>query len=143
LAIELPELTKVQVQELVQRHGLRWTIDQLEQFIRMVGGHPYLVRVALYQIAKGRITLEQLLKDAPTEEGLYGDHLSRHLLNIEEDADLVAAITKVVAASEPVKIERKQAFKLRSMGLVKFQGNEVMPLCDLYCRYFRDHLGIS
>ncbi|MBD2527267.1 AAA-like domain-containing protein [Nostoc sp. FACHB-133] len=143
LAIELPEMTQAQVQEWVQRHGLQWTTKQVEELMQMVGGHPYLVRVALYQIARGRITLEQLLKDAPTEEGLYGDHLSRHLLNIEEDADLVLAITKVVAASEPVKIERTQGFKLRSMGLVKFQGNAVMPLCNLYRCYFRDRLGIS
>ncbi|GAB1540743.1 hypothetical protein NUACC21_34120 [Scytonema sp. NUACC21] len=143
LAIELPELTQAQVQELVGRHGLNWSDEQLKQLLQMVGGHPYLVRVALYQITKGRITLEELLQDAPTESGLYGDHLSRHLLNIEEDAELVTAITKVVSASTPVKIERKQAFKLRSMGLVKFQGNAVMPLCDLYCRYFRDRLGIN
>jgi len=31
----------------------------------MVGGHPYLVRVALYQIARAEITLEHLLQIAP------------------------------------------------------------------------------
>jgi serine/threonine-protein kinase len=35
--------------------------------MEMVGSHPYLVRVALYQVAKGRITLERLLKVDPTE----------------------------------------------------------------------------
>ncbi|WP_375495332.1 AAA-like domain-containing protein [uncultured Nostoc sp.] len=143
LAIELPEMGQAQVQELVQRHGLQWKLEQIEELMQMVGGHPYLVRVALYQIARGRITLEKLLKDAPTEEGLYGDHLSRHLLNIEEDAELIVAMVKVVAANKPIKIDRKEAFKLRSMGLVKFHGNAVILLCELYYRYFRDRLGIS
>ena len=109
----------------------------------MVGGHPYLVRRALYQIARGRISLSQILQTAPTEEGMYSDHLRRHLSNLQDDADLVAAIKQVVAASTPVRIETGLAFKLRSMGLVKFQGNDVIPLCDLYRQYFRDRLGLN
>nr|WP_255527382.1 AAA-like domain-containing protein [Trichocoleus sp. FACHB-46] len=29
------------------------------------------------------------------------------------------------------------------MGLVRFQGNEVVPLCNLYRNYFQDVLGGS
>ncbi|MEM6404809.1 MAG: AAA-like domain-containing protein, partial [Cyanobacteria bacterium P01_D01_bin.116] len=32
-------------------------------------------------------------------------------------------------------------FKLRSMGLVKFQGNDVTSLCNLYRLYFRENLS--
>ncbi len=141
LPIELPELNYVQVQDLVQRYGLNLSEEQLEQLMAMVGGHPYLVRVALHQIARGRMTLEKLLQMAPTEEGPYYDHLRRHLLNLEENAELVAAAKQVVAANSPVEIKTAEAFKLRSMGLVKFQGNAVMPLCDLYRQYFRNRLG--
>jgi serine/threonine-protein kinase len=140
LPIELPELNQVQVQDLVQRHGLNFSTEQLDELMAMVGGHPYLVRVALYQIARGRMTLEQLLQVAPTEEGPYYDHLRRHLLNLAENAELVAAIKQVVAADSPIEIKTAEAFKLRSMGLVKFQGNAVMPLCDLYRLYFRERL---
>jgi serine/threonine-protein kinase len=140
LPIELPELNQVQVEDLVRRHNLDLSVEQVEQLMAMVGGHPYLVRVGLYQIARRRMTLEQLLQMAPTEEGPYYDHLRRHLLNLEENAELVAAIKQVVAADKPVEIRAAEAFKLRSMGLVKFQGNAVMPLCDLYRQYFRDRL---
>jgi serine/threonine-protein kinase len=140
LPIELPELNQVQVEDLVRRHNLDLSVGQVEQLMAMVGGHPYLVRVGLYQIARRRMTLEQLLQMAPTEEGPYYDHLRRHLLNLEENAELVAAIKQVVAADKPVEIRAAEAFKLRSMGLVKFQGNAVMPLCDLYRQYFRDRL---
>ncbi|HBB33676.1 MAG TPA: serine/threonine protein kinase [Cyanobacteria bacterium UBA9273] len=140
LPIELPELTQEQVADLIGRHGLNWMRHQVEQLMAMTGGHPYLVRVALYQIAQGRMNLETILQAAPTEFGLYGDHLRRHLLNLQENAELMAAIQKVVAANEPVEIKTTEAFKLRSMGLVKFQGNAVMPLCEMYRRYFRDRL---
>jgi serine/threonine-protein kinase len=141
LPVELPELNQVQVQDLVRRHRIDLSEEQLKQLMAMVGGHPYLVRVALYQLARGRMTLEKLLQVAPTEEGPYYDHLRRHLLNLEENAELMAAVKQVVAANHPVEIKTAEAFKLRSMGLVKFQGNTVMPLCDLYRQYFRDRLG--
>jgi len=67
------------------------------------------------------MTLEQLLKKAPTEEGPYNDHLRRHLVNLEQDAQLRAAIKKVVAKRKPIEIDSTEAFKLRSMGLIKLQ----------------------
>jgi len=140
-AIELPEFNQAQVQDLVQRHKLVWTVAQVEQLMAMVGGHPYLVRVALYKIARGRISLEQLLKLAPNEEGPYSTHLHRHLLNLQADAELATTIKKVVAANEPVPIQEiGDVFKLRSMGLVKIENDAVMPLCDLYRSYFNNRL---
>ncbi|NES70655.1 MAG: hypothetical protein F6K24_38315, partial [Okeania sp. SIO2D1] len=40
----------------------------------------------------------------------------------------------------PVEIGTIEGFKLRSMGLVKFRGNAVLPLCGLYREYFRVHV---
>lgn len=42
----------------------------------MVGGHPFLLRVAMYRIARKDTTLDVFLQTAPTEAGAYGDHLS-------------------------------------------------------------------
>ena len=138
--IELPQLNRTQVEELIERHGLNWSQAEVNRLIAMVGGHPYLVRVALYHTARGEITLERLLEIAPTEEWAYGEHLRRHLLNLEEDAKLVAAVKQVVTAKEPVRLKTAEAFKLASMGIVRFQGNDVVPLCDLYRRYFGECL---
>jgi len=106
-----------------------WAVDE-----------PYLIRKALYKIAHDKMTLEQLLKKAPTEEGPYNDHLRRHLVNLEQDAQLRAAIKKVVAKRKPIEIDSTEAFKLRSMGLIKLQDNAVMPLCNLYRDYFSKRL---
>ncbi len=143
LPIELPALTQEQVKDLINRHGLNWTAQEITQLMRLVGGHPYLVRVALYQIARDRMTLEKLQQVAPTEEGPYSDHLRRHLLNLQEDEQLLQAAKQVFAADDYVNIGTTEAFKLRSMGVVKFHGNEVMPLCDLYKKYFCDRLGLK
>jgi AAA-like domain/TIR domain len=107
----------------------------------VVDGHPYLLRKALYEITRGHLTLEQFVQVAPTEQGLYGDHLHRHLINLKDDPELEAAMRQLVWAEGPVRLAPNQAFKLCSMGLAEKQGNDVIPLCNLYRDYFRDLLG--
>jgi hypothetical protein len=141
LPIELPEFKLEQVKDLARRHGLAWGTAEVEQLMTMVGGHPYLVRLALYHIARQEITLPQLLETAPTDAGLYSDHLRRHLWNLSQHPELVAALSKAVASDSPVQLEPIPGFKLHSMGLVYLQGNEVTPRCDLYRQYFRLRLA--
>ncbi|MEM6450316.1 MAG: AAA-like domain-containing protein [Cyanobacteria bacterium P01_D01_bin.105] len=138
--IELRELNHTERLDLIARHQLEFSAAELQQLLSLVGGHPFLLRMALHRIARGRMTLEQLLAQAPTEGGLYNDHLRRHLLNIEADPELAAAFTQVILAKGPVQIGSTEAFKLNSMGLVKYEGNSVVPLCELYRQYFQTRL---
>jgi class 3 adenylate cyclase len=142
LPIELPEFSPEQVMDLANRHHLNWDKAAVEKLMAMVGGHPYLVRVALYHIARQDITLDQLLRIAPTEAGLYGDHLRRHLWNLEQQPKLSNAMKKVVTSISLVRLEATQAFQLQSMGLVHLRGNDVVPRCNLYRQYFRDRLRV-
>ena len=140
LPIELRELNEDEIEALITRHQLSLTAHQKQQLVELVGGHPYLLRAALYQLARGRISLTQLLEEAPTEGGLYSDHLRRHLLNLEADQDLLTAFKQVIPAYRPVQIGSTEAFKLHSMGLVRYDGNSVVPLCGLYRQYFQSRL---
>jgi hypothetical protein len=143
LTVELPEFNPEQVLDLAQRHGLAWGSAEIEQIMGMVSGHPYLVRLALYYISQQDLTLSQLLEQAPTDAGIYGDHLRQHLWNLQQHPELMAAVKQAVMTSHPVRLEAMQAFKLHGMGLVNRQGNDVTPRCDLYRLYFRDHLKVS
>ncbi len=140
LPIELPELTCPQIAELALRHRLSWKADDVEKLMALTGGHPYLVRQALYQIARGRMDWQKLAQLAPTEEGIYGDHLRRQLGNLKEDVELMGAFKDLVTSDRPLQLDSQIAFKLRSIGLVKFHGNQVLPMCDLYREYFRQSI---
>jgi hypothetical protein len=106
----------------------------------MVGGHPYLVNLALESIARTDITLERVLETASQESGIYSDHLRRLLGNINENLKLATALKEVVTSPTPVQLEPVVVFKLYSMGLVKISGNDVTPRCNLYRQYFGDRL---
>jgi DNA-binding Xre family transcriptional regulator len=140
LPIELPEFNSQQVQELAARHGINWSATEVAELMALVGGHPYLVRLAMYRIARQDVTLNQLLNSATTEAGIYSDHLRRHLWNLEKYPELIEAMREVLSVSKPVRLRLEFAFKLNSMGLVKLEGNYCSARCNLYQEYFRDRL---
>jgi AAA-like domain/CHAT domain len=141
LPIELGEFTSSQVQSLVKLHGLDWPEQGISQLMSLVGGHPYLVRVALYHIASGDITLEEFLKNAATEAGFFSNYLAGHLSSLEKYPELGVAMKAVVMSDVPIRLTSEDAFKLTRMGLVVRLENDVQPRCALYRKYFRDRLG--
>ncbi len=138
LPIELPEFTCSQVQDLAKQHGLNWSSQEAEQLMTLVGGLPYLVRIALYHIQCHDVTLEQLLSNVPSSAKIYSEHLQQQWLNLKQNPELEAGFAKVVTESKPVELDLVQAFKLQGMGLVNLQGNKVRASCQLYNLYFRD-----
>ncbi|NMF85408.1 AAA-like domain-containing protein [Nodosilinea sp. P-1105] len=138
--VELAEFTSAQVQQLAQRYGLSWGDPQAQQLMTLIGGHPYLVRKALYHLRRGEANLDNLSATAATESGIYSDHLRRHLYNLQRYPELAEAMRQVVVKREAVTVAAEAAFKLDSMGLVELQGNEALPRCDVYRQYFREHL---
>ncbi|MDJ0697662.1 AAA-like domain-containing protein [Mastigocoleus sp. MO_188.B34] len=142
LPVELREFNCEQILDLARRHGLNWDSIQVNKLTNMVGGHPYLVRVALYRIARQDTTLDQILNIAPTESSLYCDHLRRHLWDLEQHPDIATAMNRVVSNTKAVRLNSIECFKLLSMGLIKVQGNDVTPRCNLYRHYFSDRLRI-
>jgi hypothetical protein len=55
LAIELPSFSQEQVQDLAERHELQLTKSELQQLMKLTGGFPYLIRLALYQSIRLKI----------------------------------------------------------------------------------------
>lgn len=142
LSIELQEFSQKQVQNLVERHqGLEWTDTQVKKLLDMVGGHPYLIRLALYRVQNQDITLDRLLQTAPTEAGIYSDHLRGHLYKLKQQPNLVIAFSQIVKNSQPIELDSEVAFKLHTMGLTLYcPENKIVPRCNLYRQYFHDRL---
>ncbi|MCZ0903913.1 AAA-like domain-containing protein, partial [Microcoleus sp. HI-ES] len=128
LPVDLPEFNHQQIQDLAARHNLNWSEAEVEELMSIVGGHPYLVRVALYHISRSDLTLDELKETAIADAGIYSDHLRRQLWNLEEYPELAQGMREIAAADSPVPLKAMQAFKLDSLGLVKLQGNECVPI---------------
>lgn len=135
--VELQEFNQQQVGDLAQRHGINPQDSQLTELRTMVGGHPYLLRLAMYNIAAVNTTFPELLQSATTEAGIYSHHL-RSLLDILRSVpDLAQALKRVVNSSVGVELDSMEIYKLHSLGLVERENNHVTPRCQLYREYFR------
>ena len=145
LPIELPEFTLEQAQQFANLHRLQVKTSIGEQglvsLMSMVGGHPYLLEQAFSYLKNNQnVTLEELLINAPTDSGIYSNHLREHWLNLQQHPELAVAFKQVITAHNPVQIEPISAYQLQSMGLVKLLGNQVETRCNLYLQYFSDRI---
>jgi len=140
LPVSLPEFSQSELLTLASRYGLDWNEDQVEVLMKMVGGHPCLAQLTFYEISQKKMNLDELLATAATEQGLYANHLKRQLRFLEQNPELADAMAVVVNKGKPLRLDSTTAFKLKSMGLVKQQGNDVGLRCELYQQYFKDRL---
>jgi AAA-like domain/CHAT domain len=133
--IVLGEFSEAQVVDLAGRHGVGK--NEAIELRKFVGGHPQLIRLGLYSIARQELSLEELVADGATEAGLYGTHLRRLRSSVERDVSVLTAFRRVLASGDGCAIDLGASSVLRSLGVVTAHRNEVAVTCDLYRQYFR------
>ncbi|MGD1713972.1 AAA-like domain-containing protein [Dapis sp. BLCC M172] len=140
LQIKLPEFNVEQIKKLALVHGLDWSEgNKAEQLMAMVGGHPYLVRLALYYLCEQNMSLEQLLLEAPTHTGIYNNYLRSLWEYLQQKPELLAVFQKIIREKD--SIEDILAHQLDSLGLVKLNGNNCRLSCELYQIYFQEEIN--
>lgn len=139
--LDLSDFSSQQVQDLNQRHNLPLDESQVEKLMTLVNGHPYLVRRALYLVASQRMIADELFEQAAKERGPFGDHLRYHLFRIYDQPDLVSALLQVIHRQRCPN--EHLFFRLRGAGLIRRSPSGVVPRCQLYALYFREHLSGS
>lgn len=119
------------------QHQLDWqSLEEVEQLIDLVGGHPALIHIALYHLSRQDITLRQLLQTASTPEGIFHRHLRRQWLTLQQEPELAEFFNLLLQSDRPIQLKPVVAYKLSSMGLIKQVGHEAIVSCQLYQDYF-------
>ncbi|GAB4376351.1 MAG: hypothetical protein Kow00121_23260 [Elainellaceae cyanobacterium] len=135
LPINLRHLTAEEVQILANAYSL--SNDVVSPLMELVGGHPYLIQLALYHLWNGQTDLPDLLLKAASPVSIYANHLHQCLSNLQDQAGLAEAFQQVVQADAGVNLELEVARKLESLGLIKFDDVcHAKPSCLLYQRFF-------
>jgi hypothetical protein len=137
--IDLEDFTPAQVSDLNRRHGSPFNPKEEQQLMALLGGHPYLIRLALYSVASQRLSVNELFTNATTDNGIFGNHLRNHLFRLHNKQELVKAMFQIIRQN--LCEDERIFFRLRGAGLVRREGRIVLPRCQLYAEYFREHLG--
>jgi hypothetical protein len=136
----LQDFIKSEVEELNQCHNAPLNQQQLDELMDWVGGHPFLTRLALYQVATGKSDPETLFTRATDDNGPFGDHLRHYLLRVLQKPDLKQALARI--CREHTHTEDQVFHRLKGAGLVMKVGQQVVLRNRLYTRYFEEHLNV-
>jgi hypothetical protein len=134
------DFTLTEVKELNRRHNSPLEQDQVKALVDLVGGHPFLIRLALYQLTTRRGDIDALLAQASEDNGPFGHHLRLYLLRISETPPLKEALIRIFR--EGSYEEDHILYQLEGLGLIKRTGPQVVLRNNLYASYFRDHLHV-
>jgi hypothetical protein len=135
--LQLEPLSRSQLGALNDLHGGVLTAAELDDVYRLVGGQPYLSRLALYRLsAEPRLTFGELDEAAADPEGPFGEHLRSLLLRLQERPGLLDAMRQAVRHGTTP--DDDTFHRLYRAGLVRREANRMVPTNLLYARYFRD-----
>lgn len=138
LNIQLKDFTAEQVADLNQRHGSPLRSDEIPALMELVGGHPYLVRQALYTLVSESLSLASLLEVASSPEGPFGKHLLFYQHSLRKNPALMTIFYRLLRdqkIQDDTLLER-----LSAVGLIQQVGGIWQPRCGLYGEYFRRQL---
>jgi hypothetical protein len=138
--LRLSDFSPHEVETLNKAYGQPLqTADEVEELMKLVGGHPYLVRQSLYLLRTSINSLADLKRVAAAEQGPFDDHMRRLLWRLGRFERLREALKQVIRhgdCSDELDFQR-----LRAVGLVEGDWRESARLrCDLYRQYFPRHL---
>ncbi|MUG94283.1 hypothetical protein F7734_18605 [Scytonema sp. UIC 10036] len=142
LPIRLNEFTQTQVEDLARRYRFNLCKPRdIEQLISLVGGHPALIQMSFYYLCCQEITMQELIQDAIANGGIYRYHLWRYSIKLQENPGLAKTYAKILASQQDIFLNPIEAYKLESLGLIRFEGDRILPRCKLYWAYFQKQLS--
>jgi hypothetical protein len=132
---------KVQMDVMHEKYGEPLSPEELERLRVLVGGQPYLVSKALYEVSppSPNMTPKELFEQAADDDGPFREHLKRFLLALLEMPDVTTAFREILQGRgcEDVKL----LYRLESAGLATRANDKAVVACPLYQDFFSRRLG--
>jgi hypothetical protein len=138
MPIKLEDFQEKQVTNLALRHGLESTV--VAPIMDLVGGNPFFTRLAFYYLSRQELSLNQILKNATNDSGIYGQYLREYLETFAENSELMQVFKQILTSNTPVKLAGKSIYQLERMGLIYQNDSGIIPSYRLYKEYFQQHL---
>lgn len=139
--IRLGHLTREQTERMATMYGISSRSAALDQLETLTNGHPYLVRLALYQAAVREVGIEQILSSAH-DTGVFAYHLKslHHWLDKQQLLPMLTCIIR----NNTHQLSFKDYCRLYSHGfIIEDSACAYRIRCPLYTQYFESLLQIS
>jgi hypothetical protein len=132
--VELDDFSRREIARMNEAHGRPVNEQQINQLYDLLSGHPYLSRRALYGLCQERYGFDDMITEADSETGPFGDHLRALLTRLGLRPNLLAQLR---AALQSGRCDDKERNRLISGGLIVDKAGRLQARNKLYDRYFR------
>jgi hypothetical protein len=137
ISIEVDEFSRDRIELLATKHQLNWTDPEIDRLMELIGGHPFLVRLLMFEAASKSIDLTTAIATASSRGGIFDKyHLSRIESTLKSQPDLLAAIISIIGSPAGSSLSSNLKYRLEGLGLVTLRDELVVPRCELYRDYF-------
>jgi hypothetical protein len=140
LQLDLEDFEDRQVGELNKKHGAPLSgTAEVSRLMDLVGGRPYLVRVALYTLAVESWSLDRLDEVALDAGSPFSHHLDDYLAAVQKQAAMAKELRSIL--DRGVCSNEQNFQKLWSAGLINGKSpRSVTMRCRLYRDFFNTRL---
>jgi AAA-like domain/TIR domain len=120
--------------KLNELYGYPLAESELRSLHALLGGHPYLIRLAFYHlVSPGAPHVSTLIEHAVESDSPFSDHLRAWLLKLCDHPRLVDGMKQILRSGTA---EENTFYRLHSCGLVNREGGRIKPSNTLYERFF-------
>ena len=137
--VTLEDFTPKQVVSLNELYNRPLDAVQQRQLIELVGGHPYLSHKAIHLIYSDTISVEELFLNGNDDRSPFNRHLQHLYSRLRTRSDMVKGMGQVLRNNSCP--DEEVLHRLRGAGLVRREGDAVVPRCKLYGDYFRGKIN--
>lgn len=139
-----------QIKQFAEIYGVDLTQQDIQQLRGLIGGHPYLVRLAVeYLYDNQGSNIETLLQIATTSASPFNDYLFPILVYLRKYPQQYANAFRQILEMSEIQVDDqfeldKIEFKLKSLDLIRIDQNQrnynFYPKYNLYSHFFRRYL---
>jgi hypothetical protein len=137
LPLELRSFNEAECRELNRRYNDLLDDVQLVELMDLVGGHPYLTRLAYYHLTRQQpMDFSALVQTAAERYGPFGLHIRamEHKLSDEAGQSLLISLQQAIRGGT---VPSRQVFdRLYGAGLVRQGQGHIVAANRLYARFF-------
>jgi DNA-binding winged helix-turn-helix (wHTH) protein len=136
---ELLDLTCDQILELNARYGHPTGEAGVSELHALLGGHPYLIQRAMFELFTRECSPRELSQIAADEDGPFAEHLRHLLLTLNRRPELLGSVRLMLNSSGTMPTDH--FYRLRAFGILTGDGaRTAIPRCKLYRDYLCRHL---
>lgn len=126
--VRLEQFTMSETAELNRRYDNPFSVAQLSVVRELIGGYPYLIRLALYTVASGQMTAEEFLEHAGDDSGPFEERFAR-LHN------LPGALEGLACLARGQQVDADVGGALVQSGFAQERGGRIVPVGRLFAEH--------